>query len=91
VHSITSISVIDKFNVFTELIPPIKGVLFVFCCRTTLSMEDLGMSHAGKGKYLTHLFFELQNRMKLVVQYEHRFILTVDPLPLTCALFDIER
>lgn len=46
-------SVIDKCNVFTELSPPFKDAFFVFCCRTTLSMEDLGMSHAGRGKYLT--------------------------------------
>jgi len=75
-------SVIDKCNVFTELIPPFKDVLFVFCCRTTLSMEDLGMSHAGKGKYLTSRVFYIVE-VKLV-QYEHRFIVTVKPLPLTC-------
>ena len=50
-------SVIDKCNIFTELITPFKDVLFVFCCRTTRSMEDLGMSHAGKGKYLTARVF----------------------------------
>ena len=84
-------SVIDKCNVFTEFIPPFMDVIFVFCCRTTLSMEDLGMSHAGKGKYLMSLVFVLRNQVKLVVQYEHRSVLTVRPLLLMCACSDIER
>jgi hypothetical protein len=57
-----------------------------------LSMEDSAMSRAGKGTYLTsHISCIAEPNHTVIVQYEHRFILTVKPLPLMCAYLAIEK